>query len=609
VVDHEAADRHFGADVEKDAQHAEQHVRVAQHLGEAVAVMVVLVGGLGQGGQAEQPDECREQEQHHRQADVGPLHGVRLLRLVRQLIGRGQRGQFGRILHHVGEDQQSAEPWRQEGAERIQRLRQGQPAGAGLLRPEQGHVRVGGHLQHGDAGGQHEQRAQEGGIQMQRRGGPETQCTYAGNRQAGHDAFLVTERRHQPAGRHAHQEVGAEKGELHQHHFGVVELEARLQMRNQDVVEAGQEAPHEEDRGEHAQRQRVAGVGLTGQVVIRHGSRGARRRSGKCHGGFPVRETAVVDGAGSGWRSSNRANVTVFTGAPITRCNMSVRGATFGACRKTDEVAMSRHTTMLLTLLACVACTPVLASGGHAADVDPRIGTGGDGHTFPGATVPFGMIQLSPDTAMPDFKHAYKWAAGYQYGDPTIMGFSHTHFSGSGHSDLGDVLVMPIAGDVRLDPGDSSRPDSGYRSRFSHASEVVQAGYYAVTLSDYGVRAELTAGRRVGWHRYTFPKDQPAHVLLDLRPSIYDYPGKVLWASLRVHPDGSVTGCRTTRGWAPGRELCFAMRFSQSMTSRELVNRETDLVYKGFAGPGNRAEDHDAQNGRALEGVFDFGTL
>jgi predicted alpha-1,2-mannosidase len=245
----------------------------------------------------------------------------------------------------------------------------------------------------------------------------------------------------------------------------------------------------------------------------------------------------------------------------------------------------------------------------HVAEVDPRIGTGGDGHTFPGATVPFGMIQLSPDTAMPDFKHAYKWAAGYQYGDPSIMGFSHTHFSGSGHSDLGDVLVMPIAGDVKLDPGDPLKPGSGYRSRFSHDSEVVQPGYYAVTLSDYGVRAELTAGRRIGWHRYTFPVGKPAHLLLDLRPSIYDYPGKVLWANLSVQPDGTVTGCRTTRGWAPGRELCFAMRFSQPMTSRELYNRETDTIYKGFAGPGNQAEDHEAQNGRALVGVFDFGEL
>lgn len=262
---------------------------------------------------------------------------------------------------------------------------------------------------------------------------------------------------------------------------------------------------------------------------------------------------------------------------------------------------------LMMTPLGAVYSAP--AGGQHAAEVDPRIGTGGDGHLFPGATVPFGMVQLSPDTAMPDFKHAYKWAAGYQYNDPTIMGFSHTHFSGSGHSDLGDVLVMPIAGDVKLDPGDEKLPGSGYRSRFDHATEVEQPGYYAVTLADYGVRAELTASRRVGWHRYTFPAGKPAHVLLDLRPSIYDYPGKVLWSNLQVRADGTITGCRTTRGWAPGRELCFAMRFNQPMTSRELYNRETDLVYKGFKGPGNQAQDANAQNGRALVGVFDFGEL
>jgi len=264
---------------------------------------------------------------------------------------------------------------------------------------------------------------------------------------------------------------------------------------------------------------------------------------------------------------------------------------------------------LIAATLGILMCAPAHAAAGHATSVDPRIGTGGDGHTFPGATVPFGMIQLSPDTAMPDFKHAYKWAAGYQYGDSSIMGFSHTHFSGSGHSDLGDVLVMPIAGEVKLEPGDPAKPGSGYRSRFSHDSEVEQAGYYAVTLSDYGVRAELTASRRIGWHRYTFPKGKPAHVLLDLRPSIYDYAGKVLWSKLRMHDDGTVTGCRTTRGWAPGRELCFAMRFSQPMVSRELYNREQDVAYKGFKGPGNQTEDADAQNGRALVGVFDFGVL
>ncbi|WP_430387917.1 GH92 family glycosyl hydrolase [Dyella sp. 20L07] len=269
----------------------------------------------------------------------------------------------------------------------------------------------------------------------------------------------------------------------------------------------------------------------------------------------------------------------------------------------------SRSWLPAMLALCLLPSVSMATAAGHSADVDPRIGTGGDGHTFPGATVPFGMIQLSPDTAMPNFKQAYKWAAGYQYGDTSLLGFSHTHFSGSGHSDLGDVLVMPIAGDVRLEQGDPAKPGSGYRSRFSHDSEVVEAGYYAVTLSDYNVRAELTAGRRIGWHRYTFPTGKPAHLLLDLRPSIYDYAGKVLWASLRVRDDGTVTGCRTTRGWAPGRELCFAMRFSQPTQSRTLYNRETDVTYKGFKGPGNQPEDHDAQSGRALVGVFDFGEL
>jgi putative alpha-1,2-mannosidase len=239
---------------------------------------------------------------------------------------------------------------------------------------------------------------------------------------------------------------------------------------------------------------------------------------------------------------------------------------------------------VLTGLLSVPAASAAAAPAGqHADEVDPRIGTGGDGHLFPGATVPFGMIQLSPDTAMPDFKHAYKWAAGYQYGDPTIMGFSHTHFSGSGHSDLGDVLVMPIAGDVKLDPGDAKVPAAATaRASITHRSG---AGRLLRGDIERLRRARRTHRYgRVGWHRYTFPTGKPAHVLLDLRPSIYDYPGKVLWANLQVRADGTVTGCRTTRGWAPGRELCFAMRFSQPMTSRELYNRETDLRLQGLQG-------------------------
>jgi predicted alpha-1,2-mannosidase len=240
--------------------------------------------------------------------------------------------------------------------------------------------------------------------------------------------------------------------------------------------------------------------------------------------------------------------------------------------------------------------------------VDPFIGTGGEGHTFPGATVPFGMVQLSPDTQIKPRKEAYGWAAGYRYDDNTIVGFSHTHFSGTGHSDLGDVLLMPVTGEVKLERGDAAKPGSGYTSRFRHANEVAEPGYYAVTLDDYDVRAELTASTRVGVHRYTFPKNKPAHVLVDLRTSMYDYPGKVLWSRLRLRQDGTVTGFRETRGWAPGRQLYFAMRFSKPLSGHQFHDTEQDVVYKGFPPPGEKDPTQRAQiEGRQLVGAFDFG--
>ncbi len=170
---------------------------------------------------------------------------------------------------------------------------------------------------------------------------------------------------------------------------------------------------------------------------------------------------------------------------------------------------------------------------------------------------------------------ADKWAAGYRYEDKTILGFSHTHFSGAGHSDLGDVQLTPVGGEkVPLEPGDVEGKDSGYRSRYSHSSEIAEPGYYAVTLEDSKVRAELTASDRVGVHRYTFADGSKRHLLLDLRSSIYNYPGKVLWSWVRVRRDGTVTGMRETRGWAPGRQLYFAIRFSEAMTGHALYNRE-----------------------------------
>jgi predicted alpha-1,2-mannosidase len=270
---------------------------------------------------------------------------------------------------------------------------------------------------------------------------------------------------------------------------------------------------------------------------------------------------------------------------------------------------MSLFTRILL--LAAVLCAAVARAAPPAAtpfaDVDPFIGTAGDGHTFPGAVVPFGMVQLSPDTQIRLRSEAYGWAAGYRYEDSSIVGFSHTHFSGTGHSDLGDVLVMPVAGEVRFERGDPRVPGSGYSSRFTHKDEIAQPGYYAVTLADYGIRAELTATARVGLHRYHFPAGRPAHVLIDLRTSMYDYPGKVLWSRLRLRADGTVTGFRETRGWAPGRQLYFAMRFSSAPSGHEFRDTEADVPYKGFPPPAANEPRQRAQlEGRALVGVLDF---
>jgi predicted alpha-1,2-mannosidase len=245
--------------------------------------------------------------------------------------------------------------------------------------------------------------------------------------------------------------------------------------------------------------------------------------------------------------------------------------------------------------------------GSPAAAVNVFIGTGGDGHTFPGATRPFGMVQLSPDTQVRHFRQSYPWAAGYRYEDDSILGFSHTHFSGSGHSDLGDILLMPYSGETKLEPGYPERPFSGYRSRFRHQDERAEPGYYAVRLQDHEVDVELTAGERVGLHRYRYAKGANARVILDLRQSIYDYAGKNLWSSLRVRGDNTITGMRITRGWAPGRQVYFAMKFSRPLAGRALYNREEGVEYKGFAGPGKTTADKLQLEGKALVGALDFG--
>jgi hypothetical protein len=220
----------------------------------------------------------------------------------------------------------------------------------------------------------------------------------------------------------------------------------------------------------------------------------------------------------------------------------------------------------------------------------PFIGTGGDGHTFPGRGGRSAWCSSAPTPRSCRSSRATPARPAIGYGDPTILGFSHTHFSGSGHSDLGDILLTPVAGEAKLEPGASDKPGSGYRSRYSHDTEVAQPGYYAVTLTDSRVRAELTAGLRTGLHRYTFQKGDRAQVLLDLRTSIYNYPGKVSWSRIRVAEDGTVTGYRETRGWAPGRQLYFAIRFDRPLVGQALYNTRGGRALQGLRPAGPHAQ-------------------
>jgi predicted alpha-1,2-mannosidase len=268
-------------------------------------------------------------------------------------------------------------------------------------------------------------------------------------------------------------------------------------------------------------------------------------------------------------------------------------------------------------------CTLCMVALGAAAQQDanlvpyvhPIIGTQRMGHTFPGATVPFGMVQLSPETDTIPYEQngkynpdVYKYCAGYQYDDKTIVGFSHTHFSGTGHSDLGDFLLMPTVGPLRLNPGTSDQPHSGFRSAYSHANETAEANYYKVKLDDYNILAELTTSTRVGMHRYTFPKSDQAHILLDLTYGIYNYEDKNVWTYLRVVNDTLVTGYRETSGWARTRVLYFAMTFSKPFIAYGNQNYTRKTAYHGFWGRFNQGSNFPEVAGRQIKAYFDFRT-
>ena len=244
--------------------------------------------------------------------------------------------------------------------------------------------------------------------------------------------------------------------------------------------------------------------------------------------------------------------------------------------------------------------------------VNPMIGTVKMGHTFPGACVPHGIVQLSPDTdTIPHningvyVKDAYKYCAGYQHDDKTIVGFSHTHLSGTGHSDLGDILIMPVTGTLKFNPGTADNPDSGYRSRFSHDTEISRPGYYEVVLDDYRVKAQLTATERVGVHKYTYPDNEVQKILLDLTHGIYNYDGKVLWSGLRVENDTLITGCRITNGWSRENYTYFAISLSKPIKNYGYADKEKPK-YLGFWRKFDLHNNFPEIAGRKIVAHFEF---
>lgn len=261
-----------------------------------------------------------------------------------------------------------------------------------------------------------------------------------------------------------------------------------------------------------------------------------------------------------------------------------------------------------------VSMSLAVASFAQVEKVNPIIGTDGMGHTFPGACVPFGLVQLSPDTdTIPHnvngrYQHdVYAYCAGYRHSDNTIVGFSHTHMSGTGHADLGDILIMPTIGELRLNPGTKENPENGYRSRFNHDTEIARPGYYEVQLTDYGVKAQLTATPRVGVHKYTFPEDKEGRIILDLNHGIYNYDGKTLWATLRVENDTLLTGCRLTSGWARTNFTYFAISLSQPIKNFGYKDLKRSL-YNGFWGKFPINKNFPEMAGRKLVAYFEFDT-
>lgn len=204
--------------------------------------------------------------------------------------------------------------------------------------------------------------------------------------------------------------------------------------------------------------------------------------------------------------------------------------------------------------------------------VRPLVGTSGFGNTYPGAQIPFGGVQISPDTD----RDNYDTASGYKFDRTTLLGFSLTHLSGTGIPDLGDFLFVPGTGAIKFTPGTHENPDGGYRSRFSHDTETCSPNYYAVTLDDYGTRAEMTAGLRGGMLRFTFPKADDSFILLDLDHVLMQ---RTAWSNIRIEDERTVTASKLVKGWGPERHIYMTAEFSRPFEECGIMQDTIPVIY------------------------------
>ncbi len=219
--------------------------------------------------------------------------------------------------------------------------------------------------------------------------------------------------------------------------------------------------------------------------------------------------------------------------------------------------------------------------------VNPFIGTGGHGHTFPGATVPFGMVQLSPDTRL----EGWDGCSGYHYTDSVIYGFSHTHLSGTGVGDYCDILFMPTIDTLYLYNGYKMDLAKGYGSSFNKKTEKASPGFYAVKLADYDIEVELTASKRVGFHKYNFPKNKKAFVTIDLT-----HRDEVLASSIKQINEYEIEGLRRSSSWAKDQYVYFVARFNQPIKNFNLFKD-------------NHSVSSEEADGKNIKAFLDFGTL